>query len=227
MSRTALAGVSLAAVGLTALGLVSLSQVTDVEAEPAAAPFPTATTPAGPTLLPPRIPITPEPSPTPVPTITLPTLTPEAPRPTPRSAPRTSEKPSPPPPPAPTPSPSPTPAPVPEPPPSDPVPAPGVLALVNRDRAAVGCAPVALDSTLQAFAETHSTLQATDDEMKHSDGPYAENVGYGYATAEAVHAAWMNSEGHRSNILGCSHTLIGVAWVDGADGTRYWTEVFA
>lgn len=54
----------------------------------------------------------------------------------------------------------------------------------------------------------------------------AENVAYGYPSATAVMGAWMNSTGHRRNILS-SNTHIGVGLAYGADGLPYWTQVFA
>lgn len=50
-----------------------------------------------------------------------------------------------------------------------------------------------------------------------------ENIAKGYATPEAVVNGWMNSSGHRANILNASFTQIGVGYV--ADG-RYWTQMF-
>lgn len=54
----------------------------------------------------------------------------------------------------------------------------------------------------------------------------AENVAYGYGTPAAVMAGWMNSDGHRRNILS-SNTHIGVGLAYGANGRPYWTQVFA
>lgn len=50
-----------------------------------------------------------------------------------------------------------------------------------------------------------------------------ENIAYGYATPQAVVNGWMNSPGHRSNILSASFTQIGVGYV--AKG-QYWTQLF-
>ena len=50
-----------------------------------------------------------------------------------------------------------------------------------------------------------------------------ENIAMGYATPQAVVDAWMNSSGHRANILNSSYTHIGVGYV--ASG-RYWTQMF-
>lgn len=50
-----------------------------------------------------------------------------------------------------------------------------------------------------------------------------ENIAYGQATPRAVVNAWMNSSGHRANILNASYTQIGVGYV--AKG-HYWTQMF-
>ena len=50
-----------------------------------------------------------------------------------------------------------------------------------------------------------------------------ENIARGYRTPEAVVEAWMNSEGHRANILSAKYTKIGIGYV--ADG-NYWTQMF-
>ena len=50
-----------------------------------------------------------------------------------------------------------------------------------------------------------------------------ENIAMGYATPAGVVEAWMNSEGHRANILSANYTTLGVVYV--ADG-GYWTQWF-
>lgn len=53
-----------------------------------------------------------------------------------------------------------------------------------------------------------------------------ENIAYGQPTAQAVMDAWMNSPGHRANILNSSYTQIGVGAVADNNGTIYWTQDF-
>ena len=50
-----------------------------------------------------------------------------------------------------------------------------------------------------------------------------ENIAKGYATPQAVVNGWMNSSGHRANILNANYTQIGVGYV--AQGS-YWTQMF-
>lgn len=118
-----------------------------------------------------------------------------------------------------------------------------VLDLVNAERAARGLPAMVADQRLDLAAQRHSDDQAAMRRMSHtgSDGstmvqridrvgfPWrsaAENVAYGYPSASAVMAGWMNSTGHRLNILG-PNTHIGVGLAYGTDGLAYWTQVFA
>jgi len=56
-------------------------------------------------------------------------------------------------------------------------------------------------------------------------GAAGENIAYGYATAQAVVTGWMNSDGHRSNILNCSAKATGVGLAYRGN-TPYWTQLF-
>jgi len=60
--------------------------------------------------------------------------------------------------------------------------------------------------------------------IKFSAG--AENIAYGQNTPQEVMNSWMNSPGHRSNILSSSCTQIGVGAAKNSNGTIYWTQMF-
>ncbi|MEV7520727.1 CAP domain-containing protein [Streptomyces sp. NPDC091371] len=115
-----------------------------------------------------------------------------------------------------------------------------VLALVNQERAAAGCPALSLNAKLTKAAQDHSADMAAHSNMSHtgSDGSdagqritragyawssYGENVAYGYSTAEKVMEGWMNSPGHRQNILNCSFKEIGIGL---AQPGYYWTQDF-
>lgn len=115
-----------------------------------------------------------------------------------------------------------------------------VLSLVNQERAAAGCPAVALNAKLTKAAQDHSADMASHSNMSHtgSDGSdpgaritragytwstYGENVAYGYSTPEKVMEGWMNSPGHRENILNCSFKEIGIGL---AQPGNYWTQDF-
>ncbi|MEU2946202.1 CAP domain-containing protein [Nocardiopsis alba] len=112
-----------------------------------------------------------------------------------------------------------------------------VVNLVNEERAAQGCDPVHVDGRLTAAAQEHSEDMAARDYMAHDnpdgEGPGdrarrhgysswgAENVAKGQSSAEQVMEAWMNSPGHRANILNCDLTAIGVG-----EASNAWTQKF-
>ncbi|MFK4870075.1 sigma-70 family RNA polymerase sigma factor [Streptomyces sp. CSMPJR101] len=117
-----------------------------------------------------------------------------------------------------------------------------VVALVNKERAAAGCGPLAEDSLLDKSAQAHSADMAARDFFDHTnpDGAdpgqritaagyrwstYGENIAMGQQTPEAVMESWMNSPGHRANILNCSFMDIGVGIHEGPGGP-WWTQNF-
>ncbi|KOU13424.1 hypothetical protein ADK52_38785 [Streptomyces sp. WM6372] len=119
-------------------------------------------------------------------------------------------------------------------------PAAEVVALVNKERAKVGCSALTVNPKLTAAALNHSQDMAAHSNMSHtgSDGSdpgeritrsgfswmtYGENVAYGYSTPEQVMTGWMNSPGHRENILNCAFKEIGVGL---AQPNSYWTQDF-
>jgi uncharacterized protein (TIGR03000 family) len=63
-------------------------------------------------------------------------------------------------------------------------------------------------------------------EAGYPGGFVGENVAYGATTAEEVVSGWMESEGHRANILNKNFTEIGVGVAKASDGTFYFTQVF-
>lgn len=76
------------------------------------------------------------------------------------------------------------------------------------------------------FSHTSPTYGSPFDMMKKFGLSYrtaGENIAMGYKTPQAVVDGWMNSAGHRANILNVSYTQIGVGYV--ADG-NYWTQMF-
>lgn len=120
-----------------------------------------------------------------------------------------------------------------------------VLELVNEERAKRSLSPLSWSDELAEVARAHSEDMLKRNFFSHTnpDGksPFdrmraygisyrsaGENIAAGQKTPEAVVEAWMNSEGHRANILNSSYTKLGVGYVsgNGAYGT-YWTQNFA
>ncbi|MFA3876868.1 CAP domain-containing protein [Streptomyces sp. MMCC 100] len=116
-----------------------------------------------------------------------------------------------------------------------------VLKLVNDERAKVGCSPVAANSALRELAEDFSEAMATQGFFDHTDpsgatpwdraaaagisGLGGENIARGQADAQAVMDAWMDSPGHRANILNCDFKTLGVG-VHFGSGGPWWTQDF-
>ncbi|MFD7865400.1 CAP domain-containing protein [Streptomyces sp. NPDC059783] len=116
-----------------------------------------------------------------------------------------------------------------------------VLALVNQERAKVGCTPVKANNSLASLAQSFSDDMAARGFFDHTDpdgktpwdrasaagvsGLGGENIARGQADAQAVMDAWMASEGHRANILNCDYTTLGVGVHFGAGGP-WWTQDF-
>ncbi|MGW7822882.1 CAP domain-containing protein [Streptomyces puniciscabiei] len=116
-----------------------------------------------------------------------------------------------------------------------------VLRLVNEERAKVGCSPLAANSALTGLAESFSDDMAARDFFDHTDpdgkSPWdraaaagitdlgGENIARGQADAAAVMQAWMDSPGHRANILNCDFKTLGVG-VHFGPGGPWWTQDF-
>ncbi|NGN93639.1 CAP domain-containing protein [Nocardioides sp. KC13] len=107
--------------------------------------------------------------------------------------------------------------------------------LANAARAEAGLDPLTRDSDLDELARTWAYKIAADGELSHNPDlaeqvpegwqGVGENVAMGYPTGAEMHRGWMNSDGHRANILG-DYTHIGIAFVVG-DGTSWGVQVFA
>ncbi|WP_103503532.1 MULTISPECIES: CAP domain-containing protein [Streptomyces] len=116
-----------------------------------------------------------------------------------------------------------------------------VLNLVNEERAKAGCRPVANDTALAGIARDFSRDMAERDFFSHTDPdgrtPWdradaagisnlgGENIARGQQSPEAVMDSWMNSEGHRANILNCDFKTLGVG-VHNGPGGPWWTQNF-
>ncbi len=115
-----------------------------------------------------------------------------------------------------------------------------VIRLVNEIRVKNGLSALTADWELSRVARFKSQDMKDNNYFSHTSPVYgspfqmiknfgisyraaAENIAKGQATPEAVVNAWMNSSGHRANILNGSYNKIGVGYV--ADG-KYWTQMF-
>ncbi|WP_223154909.1 CAP domain-containing protein [Alkalibacillus aidingensis] len=118
-----------------------------------------------------------------------------------------------------------------------------VVELTNAEREQHGLSPLELDTQLTDVAQRKSVDMADNNYFSHQSPTYgspfdmldhynvsytaaAENIAAGQHSAEEVVQEWMNSEGHRENILNDSMTHIGVGYEDSGNMNPYWTQMF-
>ncbi|MBU3159385.1 serine protease [Clostridium frigoris] len=118
-----------------------------------------------------------------------------------------------------------------------------VVTLVNQERAKVGLAALKDNSQLSNVARTKSGDMVTNNYFDHTSPTYGspfdmmkqfgitytaagENIAMGQQTAALVMTGWMNSPGHKANILSKDFTDIGVGIAKDKSGSIYWTQEF-
>jgi uncharacterized protein YkwD len=102
-----------------------------------------------------------------------------------------------------------------------------VVEHTNAERARYGLSPLALDSSLTQTARQQAWWMTRHRTMQHGNYPVAENIAMGQRSSGEVVRSWMNSSGHRANILNRRHRRIGVAAYTTSSGTTYWCQQFA
>lgn len=116
-----------------------------------------------------------------------------------------------------------------------------VVELVNEERAKAGLNPLTLETNITAAAqvravETEQSFSHTRPDGRHFSTALkeagvtyrgaGENIAWGQKTPEQVMNGWMNSAGHRANILNEKFTSIGVGYYQNANGVNYWSQLF-
>ena len=116
-----------------------------------------------------------------------------------------------------------------------------VVDLVNQERAKYGLSALSVDTTLMSAAQKRavetvksfshtrpngSSFSSVLSEYNYSYRSAGENIAYGQKTPQEVVNAWMNSSGHRANILNSKYTKIGVGCYK-SGSTYYWSQLFA
>jgi uncharacterized protein YkwD len=112
----------------------------------------------------------------------------------------------------------------------------------NQQRARAHCGQVKVNQALVTASVRHSSYMAATGSFSHvgvrgsnfavrarSAGYTAalsENIGWGYRSSTEMMNAWMNSPGHRANILNCRAKSVGVGVIYAKNGTPYYTQVF-
>lgn len=111
------------------------------------------------------------------------------------------------------------------------------LKIINKARRSGGLTPLTMDKTLLGNALTRARECSIYYAHKRADGRAwytavtkdytraGENIGFGFATAETVTAAWMDSPSHRKNIMNGRYTCVGIGCVV-VNGVTYWAQEF-
>jgi uncharacterized protein YkwD len=101
-----------------------------------------------------------------------------------------------------------------------------LISYTNQERARFGLPPLQVDKTLMDSARQHAAWMTRNHSMVHTSRPVAENIAMGQPHSSDVVRAWMNSPGHRANILNLGYRLIGVAAFRAENGTIFWCQQF-
>ena len=113
----------------------------------------------------------------------------------------------------------------------------------NKARSEAGAPALVPNTKLMAAAKYHANWMAANKKMSHEGNgttPWqrisatgyqftsaGENIAYGYRSPTSVMTGWLNSEGHRNNILNRNYTEVGLAVSVDQVGVPYWCVVFA
>lgn len=118
-----------------------------------------------------------------------------------------------------------------------------VLTLVNQERSKIGLKPLQMDWELSRVARMKSQDMAQKNYFSHTSPTYGspfdmmkqfginfrtagENIASGQQTPKEVMESWMNSQGHRENILKPDYTHLGVGYYRGGSYGHMWTQMF-
>lgn len=118
-----------------------------------------------------------------------------------------------------------------------------VLSLVNAEREKQGLSSLTLSSKLTAVANEKARDMAENNYFSHTSPTYGspfqmlqqygiryrtagENIAAGQRTPEEVMQSWMNSSGHRANILNSAYTEIGIGYYAGGSYGTEWVQLF-
>lgn len=118
-----------------------------------------------------------------------------------------------------------------------------ILNLVNKERAEAGLPALKSDPQVSKLAQMKAEDMAKNKYFAHNSPTYGsafdmmnkygvsyrtagENIAKGQKTSQSVMNGWMNSPGHRANILKNGYTRLGVGYTVDASGTTYWVQMF-
>lgn len=102
-----------------------------------------------------------------------------------------------------------------------------LLERINQERARYGLRALILDPVLHMRSRIFCGYMARRAlAIAHSDDPSAENVALGQSSADEAVNTWMNSPGHRANILNPNYSITGISAYSGPNGNTFWCQQF-
>ena len=101
-----------------------------------------------------------------------------------------------------------------------------IIERTNGQRVRHGLRPLAVDPILLRSARKHTAWMTHNRSMVHTSQAVGENIAMGQHSSSEVLNAWMNSSGHRANILNPGYRRIGVAAYTTPEGTIFWCQQF-
>jgi uncharacterized protein YkwD len=101
-----------------------------------------------------------------------------------------------------------------------------VVSYTNAERAKYNLPPLEVDKELMKTAREHCSWMTLNRIFSHTRRPVAENIAMGQSNSNEVVRSWMNSSGHRANILNPNNRKIGVSAYRTESGTIYWCQQF-
>lgn len=101
-----------------------------------------------------------------------------------------------------------------------------IVEKTNAERTRHGLQPLVVDPNLVKSARRHTAWMTNNRILQHTSAPVAENIAMGQRSATQALRDWMNSPGHRANILSHGYSRMGAAAYQTPDGTIYWCQQF-
>lgn len=96
----------------------------------------------------------------------------------------------------------------------------------NAQRRRFGLRPLRLDFGLLRSARRHASWMTRSYNLQHTSASVAENIAMGQQSSTEAVQSWMNSPGHRANMLNASYTRVGAAAYTASNGQKFWCIQF-
>jgi uncharacterized protein YkwD len=101
-----------------------------------------------------------------------------------------------------------------------------IVSYTNEERVRFGLPALQVDKELMNSAREHAAWMTLNQSLVHTNQPVAENIAMGQPHSSDAVQDWMNSSGHRANILNPGHRRIGVAAFRARNGAIFWCQQF-